>query len=122
MVFLPRLLTSGVGHFFLLGPRGTGKTLWCAHEYPDALRVDLLNPAVLRRYTVEPEYLIELVEANSKSKHVVIDEIQELPALLEVVHLLIERKLNQQFILTGSSARKLRRQGVNLHPPARAGI
>ena len=78
------------------------------------MRVDLLNPAVLRRYTVEPEYLIELVEANSKSKHVVIDEIQKLPALLEVVHLLIERKLNQQFILTGSSARKLRRQGVNL--------
>lgn len=114
MVFLPRLLTPGTDHFFLLGPRGTGKTLWCAHEYPDALRVDLLNPAVLRRYTVGPEYLIELVEANSKSKHVVIDEIQKLPALLEVVHLLIERKLNQQFILTGSSARKLRRQGVNL--------
>jgi predicted AAA+ superfamily ATPase len=105
MVFLPRLLTPGVDHFFLLGPRGTGKTLWCAHEYPDALRVDLLNPAVLRRY---------MVEANSKSKHVVIDEIQKLPALLEVVHLLIERKLNHQFILTGSSARKLRRQGVNL--------
>ena len=114
MVFLPRLLTPGIDHFFLLGPRGTGKTLWCAHEYPDALRVDLLNPAVLRRYTVEPEYLIELVGANSKSKHVVIDEIQKLPALLEVVHLLIERKSNQQFILTGSSARKLRRQGVNL--------
>jgi uncharacterized protein len=69
MVFLPRLLTPGVDHFFLLGPRGTGKTPWCAHEYPDALRVDLLNPAVLRRYTVEPEYLIELVEANSTSKH-----------------------------------------------------
>lgn len=98
MGFLPRLLTPGTDHFFLLGPRGTGKTLWCAHEYSDALRVHLLNPAVLRRYTVEPEYLIELVEANSKAKHI----------------LLIERKLNQQFILTGSSARKLRRQGVNL--------
>jgi uncharacterized protein len=45
---------------------------------------------------------------------VIIDEIQKLPVLLEIVHLLIERKLSQQFILTGSSARKLRRQGVNL--------
>jgi predicted AAA+ superfamily ATPase len=114
MVFIPRLLTAGRDHFFLLGPRGTGKTLWCAHEYPNALRVDLLDPAVLRRYSVEPEYLIGFIEANSKAKHVVIDEIQKLPALLEVVHLLIERKLDQQFILTGSSARKLRRQGVNL--------
>jgi predicted AAA+ superfamily ATPase len=114
MAFIPRLLTASTGHFFLLGPRGTGKTLWCAHEYPDALRIDLLNPAVLRRYSIEPEYLIELVTANSKSKYIVIDEIQKLPALLEVVHLLIERKLDQQFILTGSSARKLRRQGVNL--------
>lgn len=114
LAFIPRLLTTERDHFFLLGPRGTGKTLWCAHEYPDALRVDLLNPSVLRRYSVEPEYLIELVAANLKAKHVVIDEIQKLPALLEVVHLLIERKLNQQFILTGSSARKLRRQGVNL--------
>jgi predicted AAA+ superfamily ATPase len=76
--------------------------------------VDLLNPAVLRRYSATPEYLIELVEANPKAKQIVIDEIQKLPALLEVVHLLIERKMGAQFILTGSSARKLRRQGVNL--------
>lgn len=114
MPFIPRLLTAGKEHFFLLGPRGTGKTSWCQNQYPDALRVDLLNPAVLRQYSVEPEYLIGLVEGNQKARHVVIDEIQKLPALLEVVHLLIERKLGQQFILTGSSARKLRRQGVNL--------
>jgi predicted AAA+ superfamily ATPase len=78
------------------------------------LRVDLLNPAVLRRYSIEPEYLINVTEANTKARHIVIDEIQKLPTLLEVVHLLIERKTSQQFILTGSSARKLRRQGVNL--------
>lgn len=76
--------------------------------------MDLLNPAVLRRYSATPEYLIELLEANAKAKHVVIDEIQKLPTLLEVVHLLLERKTGAQFILTGSSARKLRRQGVNL--------
>jgi uncharacterized protein len=114
MPFIPRFVRVGRDSFFLLGPRGTGKTSWCGHEYPDALRVDLLNPAVLRRYSATPEYLIELLEANAKAKHVVIDEIQKLPALLEVVHLLIERKTGAQFILTGSSTRKLRRQGVNL--------
>jgi uncharacterized protein len=114
MAFIPRLLATGRDHFFLLGPRGTGKTSWCAQQYPDALRIDLLNPAVLRRYSIEPEYLINIVEANTKARHIVIDEVQKLPTLLEVVHLLIERKAGQQFILTGSSARKLRRQGVNL--------
>ena len=68
----------------------------------------------MRQYVAAPERLIELVTANPKSKHIVVDEIQKLPELLEVVHLLIERKTGAQFILTGSSARKLRRQGVNL--------
>jgi predicted AAA+ superfamily ATPase len=114
MPYAPRLLSPSRDHYFLLGPRGTGKTSWCAQQYPDALRIDLLNPPTLRQYSAQPEYLKELVTANAKTKHVVIDEIQKLPALLEVVHLLIERKTGQQFILTGSSARKLRRQGVNL--------
>ena len=114
MSFIPRFVRVGRDSFFLIGPRGTGKTSWCGHEYPDALRVDLLNPALLRRYSATPEHLIELLEANAKAKHVVIDEIQELPALVEVVHLLLERKTGAQFILTGSSTRKLRRQGVNL--------
>ena len=114
MAFTPRIFTPGRDHFFLLGPRGTGKTLWCAHEYPDALRIDLLDPAVLRQFSPHPERLTEVVAANSRRKQIVIDEIQKLPELLEVVHLLIERKTNQQFILTGSSARNLHRHGVNL--------
>ncbi|MGH8220142.1 MAG: ATP-binding protein [Steroidobacteraceae bacterium] len=113
MAFVPRFLTPGRGHFFLLGPRGTGKTLWCAHEYPGALRIDLLDPATLRPLSAQPERLVELVTGTTKGQ-IVIDEIQKLPELLEVVHLLIERKTGQQFILTGSSARKLRRHGVNL--------
>ena len=112
--FVRRMLHPGKDHFFFLGPRGTGKTSWCTHEFPGALRVDLLNPAILRRYLAAPEYLIEVFEANAQAKHVIIDEIQKLPELLEVVHLLIERKTGAQFVLTGSTARKLRRQGVNL--------
>ncbi len=104
----------GRDHFFLLGPRGTGKTLWSTHHYPKALRIDLLDPETLRLLSARPERLTELVEGNRDKPQVIIDEVQKLPALLEVVHLLIERKTGQQFILTGSSARKLRRQGVNL--------
>jgi predicted AAA+ superfamily ATPase len=63
---------------------------------------------------VRPERLIAYVEANPDKKQIVIDEIQKLPELLDIVHLLIERKTGQQFVLTGSSARKLRRQGTNL--------
>lgn len=114
MTFITRALVAAKDHFFLLGPRGTGKTAWSTHQYPDALRIDLLNPGILRLYAAQPERLIEVVAANARKKHIIIDEIQKLPDLLEVVHLLIERKTGQQFILTGSSARKLRRQGVNL--------
>jgi len=114
MEYLKRILAPGKEHFFLLGPRGTGKTLWTQHQYPDALRIDLLDPENLRAFAAKPERLIEVMAANPRREQVVIDEIQKLPALLEVVHLLIERKKGQQFVLTGSSARKLRRQGVNL--------
>jgi predicted AAA+ superfamily ATPase len=114
MAFIPRIFTPGKDHFFLLGPRGTGKTLWTMHYHPGALRIDLLDPETLRQFSARPERLVEVLEANPQKQQIVIDEIQKLPALLEVVHLLIERKTGQQFILTGSSARKLRRQGVNL--------
>jgi predicted AAA+ superfamily ATPase len=114
MEFIPRFFVPPRNHFFLLGPRGTGKTLWSRHHYPQALRIDLLDPETLRSLSSRPERLVELVEGNRDKRQVIIDEIQKLPSLLEVVHLLIERKTDQQFILTGSSARKLRRQGVNL--------
>lgn len=114
MEFIPRFLHSGSEHFFLLGPRGTGKTLWTQHQFPEALRVDLLEPEMHRQLAARPERLIEIVSGNLEKKQIVVDEVQKLPELLEVVHLLIERKTGQQFILTGSSARKLRRHGVNL--------
>lgn len=114
MEFIPRFFDPGRDHFFLLGPRGTGKTLWTRHRFPEALRIDLLDPAVHREFAARPERLRELVEGNPSRAQVVVDEVQKLPELLEVVHLLIEQKTGQQIILTGSSARKLRREGVNL--------
>jgi uncharacterized protein len=114
MTFTPRLLPTPRSHFFLLGPRGTGKTAWCNAQFKSALRIDLLNAATLREYSSQPERLIASVSANTDKKQIVIDEIQKLPQLLDAVHLLIERKGGHQFVLTGSSARKLRRQGTNL--------
>jgi predicted AAA+ superfamily ATPase len=99
--------------FFLFGPRGVGKTTWLKEAYPNALWVDLLNPKEEREFSMRPELLMERLEA-SPSDVVVLDEIQKVPKLLDVVHLLIESKKNIQFVLTGSSSRKLRRQGVNL--------
>lgn len=114
MEFIQRFCKPAKDHFFLLGPRGTGKTHWTQHHFPDALRLDLLDPEIHRSLAARPERLIEMVSAHSQRRHVVIDEIQKLPELLGVVHLLIEKKTPHHFILTGSSARKLRRVGVNL--------
>ena len=114
MEFLNRFLVAPRDHFFLLGPRGTGKTLWTRYRFTDALRVDLLDPAVHRELAARPERLAEWVRGNPGKKQVVVDEVQKLPELLEVVHGLIEEKSGRQYVLTGSSARKLRRAGVNL--------
>jgi predicted AAA+ superfamily ATPase len=73
-----------------------------------------LDPAVHRDFAARPERLRELIAAQPARSQVVVDEVQKAPELLEVAHLLIEEKGGPQFILTGSSARKLRRQGVNL--------
>lgn len=99
--------------YFLFGPRGTGKSTWLKKHYPDAHLIDLLNPGELRFYQARPERLEDIVSA-SLSKTIIIDEIQKLPDLLSVVHRLIEQKQGWQFILTGSSARKLKRVGVDL--------
>ena len=112
--FVPRVLRTAKDHFFLLGPRGTGKTAWCNAQFKQALRIDLLNAATFREYSSQPERLIATVTANADKKQIVVDEIQKLPQLLDAVHLLIEQKRGHQFVLTGSSARKLRRQGTNL--------
>jgi predicted AAA+ superfamily ATPase len=98
--------------FFLFGPRGTGKTAWVKAVCPGALRFDLLDAHVYARLLANPAALGDLIPASHRD-WVSIDEVQRAPALLDEVHRLIEgRRL--RFVLTGSSARKLRRGGVNL--------
>ncbi len=96
---------------FLFGPRQTGKSTLIRHEFKDAIIIQLLNVNTQRLLIDSPMTLATMIPENTKI--VVIDEIQKIPELLDVVHLLIEeRKIN--FLLTGSSARKIRRSGVNL--------
>lgn len=98
--------------FFLFGPRGVGKTTWLRHHLPQALFVNLLRAEFHTPLAANPGRLEALIPPDYDD-WVIIDEIQRLPALLNEIHNLIEvRRLN--FILTGSSARTLRRKGVNL--------
>ena len=76
--------------YFLFGPRGTGKTTWLKKNCKNGLSIDLLEPGSYRRYKARPERLRELAEGNPDKKIVIIDEIQKVPELLDVVHLLIE--------------------------------
>lgn len=102
---------------FLLGPRQTGKSTFLKLNYPRALYINLLKNSEFQQYSKNPGQLQEVVRyfmENSKERIVVIDEVQKLPALLDEVHDLIESEKSLRFILTGSSARKLRRGGVNL--------
>jgi predicted AAA+ superfamily ATPase len=98
--------------FFLLGPRGTGKTTWVRASFPHALYVDLLEAEFFNVLLANPQRLEGFIPRGFRD-WVIIDEVQRVPELLNEVHRLIE-KSGQRFILTGSSARKIRRRGVNL--------
>lgn len=113
MTVIPRFFRPPVGSFFLFGPRGVGKTTWFRTHVPDALVLDLLVGTRYRELSGHPERLRDLVAASA-SRDIVIDEIQRVPELLHSVHDLIETDRSRRFVLTGSSARKLRARGVNL--------
>ncbi len=98
--------------FFLFGGRGTGKTTWVRSNFPKALYVDLLNSETFNQLLANPSRLAGTIP-DKFSDWVIIDEIQRAPELLNEVHRLIELK-KYKFIMTGSSARKLRRGGQNL--------
>ncbi len=109
----PRLLKPpDAKSFFLFGPRGTGKTTWVHRTFPDAIYVDLLESELFTRLAANPQRLESLIPLDHRG-WVVIDEIQRIPDLLSEVHRLIGMRKGK-FALTGSSARKLRRRGVNL--------
>ncbi|MSP95679.1 MAG: ATP-binding protein [Betaproteobacteria bacterium] len=108
-----RLLpTPPAQSFFLFGPRGTGKTAWLRARFPAAPFFDLLDSATFTELLASPRRLEDRIPANYRG-WVVIDEIQRVPELLNEVHRLIEAR-RLKFVLTGSSARKLRARGVNL--------
>jgi predicted AAA+ superfamily ATPase len=106
---LPALLQKR--SHFLLGPRQTGKTFLIQHTLHNVRVYDLLDHSVYLALSQNPGRMAQ--ELSATDKIVVIDEIQRLPELLNEVHRLIESR-GIRFLLTGSSARKLRRGGVNL--------
>ncbi len=114
MESVARFFSDSRQSYFLFGPRGTGKSTWVHHQMPEALYIDLLAPDVFRSYSAKPERLRDVASAQRDLRTVVIDEIQRVPQLLDVVHSLIEEHRSWKFVLTGSSARKLRRTGVDL--------
>ena len=105
-------LDSETHSAFIFGPRGTGKTSWLKVTYQDALYFDLLHSQTYTEFLGNPGLLESRIPTGYKH-WVIIDEIQKIPALLNEVHRLIESK-KIKFILTGSSARALRKKGINL--------
>ena len=98
--------------FFLFGPRGVGKTTWIRSCLTQTLYFDLLETRLYTKLLSDPQSLEKLIPLGF-ADWIVIDEVQRIPMLLNEVHRLIENK-KYKFILTGSSARNLRKKGVNL--------
>lgn len=103
-------------NFFLFGARGTGKSTLIKERFPGAHFINLLLASHEERLSRAPDDLVaEVLALPANVSHVVIDEIQKIPKLCDIVHFLIEEKqVPQKFILTGSSARKLKTSGANL--------
>ena len=96
-----------------MGPRGSGKSTWLRAKYPAAHVIDLLSEEIYQRYLANPGQFANELRAVPIDRWVIVDEVQRLPGLLNEVHRFIEDK-GLRFVLCGSSARKLKRAGVNL--------
>lgn len=108
-----RILTHYNNSFFLFGPRGTGKSTWLKEHYGKAIFYDLLNTSEALRLSRQPSLLYAEVASLKAQDWVVIDEVQKVPGILDEIHRLIENK-KIRFVLSGSSARKLRKGASNL--------
>lgn len=117
MIQRQQKLTSA-SSLLLFGARGVGKSTLVSRRFSEqeTLVIHLLDPQEEAFYSEAPDRLMHVVDSLPETvTTIVIDEIQKLPKLLDVVHLLIEKPgFNKRFVMTGSSARKLRAQGVNL--------
>ena len=101
---------------FLWGARKTGKSFYLKHHFPRSIYYDLLETDLYFRLLKDPHLFREEILALDKkalSQPIIVDEIQKIPILLNEVHWLIENS-SAYFILCGSSARKLKSEGVNL--------
>ena len=102
--------------FFLFGPRQVGKSTLLHNEKPHLI-IDLLDPELQLAYNKTPNLMRQQVDDlvhDGRDKKILIDEIQRVPKLLDIVHALMEQRPDLQFILCGSSARKLRHGAANL--------
>ena len=102
--------------FFLFGARGCGKTTLLQQRYSkkDSLFIDLLDLRLFQELLLDPGRFVDRIDSKEhKNKRVIVDEIQKLPILLDSIHQQIQKK-DRQFILTGSSSRRLKQKGTNL--------
>ena len=107
------MVNRGTESCFLWGPRQTGKTTLLKELFPDSPFYDLLLSDQYARLQLQPSLLRQELLANPPKTPVIIDEVQKIPALLdEIQWLIVNHKI--QFVLCGSSARKLKRGGANL--------
>jgi uncharacterized protein len=114
---LQRILAKGRKSVLLLGPRQVGKSTLLSGLAPD-LTINLASPAAFRDYVSRPERLeSELRAADRQTRSVFLDEVQRVPALLDVIQVILDDMPGRfRFLLSGSSARKLRRGRANLLP------
>jgi uncharacterized protein len=101
------------GSFFLLGPRGTGKSTWAREHLDAASCLDLLDEALLHDLMIDPALFAAKLRPLPAGSTVIVDEVQRHPPLLNEVHRCIEQQ-RLRFCLLGSSARKLKTAGTNL--------
>lgn len=103
--------------FFLFGARGTGKTTFVHDLFSnpsEILLYDLLNPKLADSLLLDPDlFQRQILHKENRKKTIIVDEVQKIPKLLDIVHHLIVKE-KTRFVLTGSSARRLKQTGVNL--------
>ena len=108
MIYKNRIISiPKIKNIFLFGVRGSGKTALLKRLFPSALYIDLLDESLYQNYLSNIGQFYERVNAFKDDGLVIVDEIQRMPRLLNEIHRLIE-SFGRRFILTGSSARKIK--------------